>query len=110
MIRRRRVEVRSGSAGASCRVLNGSLFFGYFSVERFTRVLQRDVLVWEGGDMVHRPTRGVGEGHYLFIYYGLSPYSGNPVTRVVHAVLARQLGTAGRLPLVLRPIPPCTTQ
>ena len=44
-----------------------------------------------GGDVVHRTTRGIGEGHYLFIYYGLSPYSGNPVTRVVRALLAANL-------------------
>ena len=67
-------------------------------MEWFTRVLQRDVLVWEGGDVVHRSTRGIGEGHNLFIYYGLSPYSGNPVTRVVRAVLAANLAPPAAYP------------
>ena len=60
-------------------------------MERFTRVLQRDILVWEGGDVVHRPTSGIGEGQYIFIYCGLSPYSGKPVTRVVRAASVSDL-------------------
>ena len=55
--------------------------------------------------VLHRPTRGIGEGHYLFIYYGLSPYSGNPVTRVARAVLAANLAPPAAYPGYLDPYP-----
>ena len=57
------------------------------------------------GTVVHRPTRGIGEGHYLFIYYGLSPNSGNPVRRVVRAVLAANLAPPAAYPGYLDPYP-----
>ena len=62
---------------------------------------------WSGinKNVVHRPTRGIGEGQYLFIYYGLSPYSGNPVTRVVRAVLAANLAPPAASPGYLVPYP-----
>ena len=55
--------------------------------------------------MVHWPTRGIGEGQWSFIYYGLSPYSGNPVTRVVHAVLVANLAPPAAYPWYLVPDP-----
>ena len=74
-------------------------------MEWFTGVLQQEVLVWEGCDVVHRPTTGIGKEHYLFIYYGLSPYSGNPVTRAVRAVLATNLAPPAAYPGHLVPYP-----
>ena len=59
----------------------------------------------ESRTVVHRPTRGIGEEHYLFIYYGLSPHSGNPVTRVVRAVLAANLARPAAYPGYLDPYP-----
>ena len=58
--------------------------------------------------VVHRPTRRIGEGQYLFIYYGLSPYSVNPVTRVKRAVSVAELAppAADHGYLVLYPLAP----